>query len=181
MKCKVDNIVACICEGASEKAIIDVLLDNEKLIFSREQLLDEEIIETRKASVFERNYLNKDYGDRKIDIYRIIDSGKENFKLKSVYLDIVNVMNVLTRPEIEILIIIAEGHYDKYKKQTKKIPKASIYCKNVLKMKKVKEYDFIKKYFSNPEKLISTIAEYHRISNKKENTLYGLLKEEFKV
>lgn len=26
--------IACICEGAAEDAIIDILLDNDKLIFS---------------------------------------------------------------------------------------------------------------------------------------------------
>ncbi len=30
---------ACICEGSAENAIIDILLDNELLIFSREDLL----------------------------------------------------------------------------------------------------------------------------------------------
>ena len=29
---------ACICEGAAENAIMDVLLDNHLLIFSREEM-----------------------------------------------------------------------------------------------------------------------------------------------
>lgn len=36
--------VACICEGAAEKAIIDILLDNDLLIFSREKMLEEKIL-----------------------------------------------------------------------------------------------------------------------------------------
>lgn len=32
---------ACICEGAAESAIMDVLLDNNLLIFDREDLLEE--------------------------------------------------------------------------------------------------------------------------------------------
>ena len=31
------KIKACICEGAAEAAIIDVLLDNDLLIFNREE------------------------------------------------------------------------------------------------------------------------------------------------
>lgn len=33
------KIKACICEGAAEAAIIDVLLDNDLLIFRREEML----------------------------------------------------------------------------------------------------------------------------------------------
>ncbi len=31
--------IACICEGGAERAIIDLLLDNHKLIFEREELI----------------------------------------------------------------------------------------------------------------------------------------------
>lgn len=31
---------ACICEGAAEAAIIDILLDNDLLIFSRKDMLE---------------------------------------------------------------------------------------------------------------------------------------------
>ena len=40
-------IVACICEGGAETAIIDMLVDNELLKFSREQMLNEEVIRCR--------------------------------------------------------------------------------------------------------------------------------------
>lgn len=33
------KIKACICEGAAEAAIMDVLLDNDLLIFQREEML----------------------------------------------------------------------------------------------------------------------------------------------
>lgn len=31
---------ACICEGSAEHAIIDILLDHELLLFSREEMLE---------------------------------------------------------------------------------------------------------------------------------------------
>ena len=31
---------ACICEGAAENAIMDILLDEELLVFSREEMLE---------------------------------------------------------------------------------------------------------------------------------------------
>ena len=35
---------ACICEGAAENAIMDILLDEELLVFSREEMLEESVI-----------------------------------------------------------------------------------------------------------------------------------------
>jgi len=35
---------ACICEESAENAIMDILLDNNLLIFSREELLEEKVI-----------------------------------------------------------------------------------------------------------------------------------------
>lgn len=47
------KIKACICEGAAEAAIIDVLLDNDLLIFQREEMLDEGVIRCRDGKTFE--------------------------------------------------------------------------------------------------------------------------------
>lgn len=72
--------IACICEGAAEEAIIDILLDNDKLIFSRKDMIEEDPIRCRGAKNFEREYLNKSFS-KKIRIYRILDSKRENSSL----------------------------------------------------------------------------------------------------
>ena len=53
--------LACICEGSAEQAIMELLLDDNKLIFSTEQLLEEEIIRQRSAKEFEKRYLRKGF------------------------------------------------------------------------------------------------------------------------
>lgn len=35
------SIIACICEGVAEIAIMDILLDNDLLKFTREQLIED--------------------------------------------------------------------------------------------------------------------------------------------
>lgn len=40
---------ACICEGSAEEAIIDILVDNDLLIFKREEMLEERVIRCRSA------------------------------------------------------------------------------------------------------------------------------------
>ena len=68
--------VACICEGGAERAILDLLLDHRKLIFSREDLLEEQVLRCRNAGEFEKRYLSKGF-EGKITVYRILDSRRE--------------------------------------------------------------------------------------------------------
>ena len=137
---------ACICEGSAENAIIDILLDHELLIFSREEMLEEKVIRCREGRRFEEKYLRKGFID-KISIIRILDSRRENFKISKAYAHKVDVINVITAPEIEMLIIFSENKYKEFKKSGKK---PSIFCKEELKMADVKAYDFVKKYFCEP-------------------------------
>lgn len=52
---------AVICEGTAEEAIMDILLDNERLIFKREEILEEEVIRCREGKKFEQKYLRKGF------------------------------------------------------------------------------------------------------------------------
>ena len=72
---------ACICEGAAESAIIDILVDNDLLIFSRSEMLDESVIRCRSAKRFEERYLRKGF-DNQISVIRILDSRREEFRLR---------------------------------------------------------------------------------------------------
>ena len=166
------DLIACLCEGSMEEAIIEILLDNNRLIFEREQLLEEEILRCRSAKNFERDYLNKTTKS-KITVYRILDSKKENFKLSGPYLKRVTVVNIITSPEIEMLIIHAEGKYDDY---VRKRMKPSDYVKLHLKMSDVKSYEFAKKYFKDVDVLVDAIQQYKQKSAIKSGTLADLLK-----
>ena len=44
---------ACSCEGSAESAIMDMLLDYGLLIFSREEMIEEEVIRCREGKKFE--------------------------------------------------------------------------------------------------------------------------------
>lgn len=169
-----DGYVACICEGSAEYAIMELLLDDDKLIFTREQLLEEEIIRQRSGKKFETRYLRKGFTE-KITVLRILDSRNENFKLSKAYKDKVAVIDIITAPEIEMLIIFSEKKYAGFKKSRMK---PSEFCKVVLRLSSVKSYEFVKGYFSDTNKLLESIREYQRVSNipKGENTLFDLLK-----
>ena len=170
-----DSLVACICEGGAETVIMNMLLDNDLLIFNRQQLIDEEVLKRISAKEFQKKYLHFAY-DKKIIILRIIDSRNEKFTLNEVYRCQVEVIDVITAPEIEMLIIINEDKYRKF--CTSGIQKPSDYCKQVLKMNNVKSRTFIKEYFSNIDDLVKSIREYCRIHKKRKNehNLCDLLK-----
>lgn len=170
------NIIACICEGSAEQAIIELLLENHKLYFEKQQLLDEKIIRVRSADRFEELYLRKHF-NKKITVLRILDSRRENFKLSKLYKDKIEVINIITAPEIEMLIIHNENKYEEYERSKKK---PSDYCKQNLKYPDVKSYAFVKDYFSDIANLINAIKQYHKKSNipKQEKSLFDLLADD---
>ena len=105
----------------------------------------------------------------------ILESWREEFRLSKAYEKKVDVINVITAPEIEMLIIHSEGAYERFKRSGKK---PSEFCKPDLRMHNVKSYDFVKDYFSNPLTLVNAIKEYRRTANipKGEYSLSDLLK-----
>ena len=168
------SYVACIAEGSAEEVIMDILLDNHLLIFEREKLLDEKVLRERGADSFERKYLRKGI-DGKVTIFRILDSRRENFKLSKAYQHKVDVINVITAPEIEMLIILNEGKYTEFKKSRMK---PSDYCKIELGYKQVKTKKFVSDYFSDVDTLVEAIRQYASISRipKGESALVDLLR-----
>lgn len=172
--------IACICEGGAERAILDLLLDNHKLIFERKDLIEEEVLKCRSGKEFEERYLRKGFAE-KITIYRILDSRSERFNLSKAYKQKVDVKNVITAPEIEKLIICNEKKYKDYEREARKNPrlKPSIYCKSILKLNNVKSYDFVKEYFSDMQVLLDALHEYRRVSKVRadEMTIWDLLRK----
>lgn len=171
---KLAKYKACICEGAAESAIIDIMLDNDLLIFRREEILDEQVLRCRDAKTFETRYLRKSFSD-KISVIRILDSRREVFKLGKAYEGKVDVINIITAPEIEILIILAENKYTEFKKSKKK---PSDFCKEDMRMPRVKSYAFVKDYFKDYRILMQAIKKYNELSKirKGEYSLMDLLK-----
>ena len=78
-----------------------------------------------------------------------------------------------------MLVIISEGRFTDYLKVKSKV-KPSEYCKQSLKLRQIKEYDYIRDYFSDVNHLISVIKEYHSLKDNDSKTLYDLLENQYK-
>lgn len=156
-----NEIPACICEGGAERGILELLLEHDKLIFGWDDLLSGEIIRNRDARSFQNEYLRMGM-NKKIVLYRILDSRRERFNLSPAYRDKVTVYNVVTAPEIEMLIILSEGKYSDFKRSGYQKP--SDYCKQVLKIKRLKQKESIIKYFKDIDHLVDVIKKYKSVS-----------------
>ena len=177
---------AILCEGAAEQAILEILLENDVLTIKKESLLEEKVFRERSAESFFKKHMRVEF-DEKVTIYRILDSKNENFKvtnkIKKDFQGKYEVVDIITSPEIEMLVIISEGRFIDYSKVKSKV-KPSEYCKQSLKLRQIKEYDFIRDYFSDVKHLINVIRQYHSLMKvNKDNfslTLYDLLESEYK-
>lgn len=140
------GIIACMCEGGAETVIMNMLIDNDQLIFNREQLIEESVLPRMSVKEFQSRHLKFEY-DQKLTVLRTIDSRSEKFNLGKAYRCQVEVINVITAPEIEMLIIVSLNKYEDFCRSG--IKKPSEYCKSILNIKNVKSPKYIEKHFSD--------------------------------
>ena len=172
-----NKYIICSCEGTAEKTIIDLLIDNGKLVFNREDLVDGECTILRKAALIADEFLHRDY-ERDVVILRILDNANETFKIPKLYHNVC-FYNIVTKPEIEYLHIIAFGLENNFRnacnRQKQKL-KASSFCKSCL-SKNIKSETVIKALYANDiDKLVMAINRYHKITQHETYCLYDLLK-----
>lgn len=120
-----------MCEGPNEKAVIDLLLDADKLKYTRDDLLGLTPYHARQlnAPAVKAN-LNLYPG--KVSVLRVGDTMTDQLKIPSAYRDkIDSVEKYCTKPELEMLLIHAEGLESQFEKvkSGKKRMKAKDFCK----------------------------------------------------
>ena len=158
--------------------------DWDCLKFNRDDLIERELLDKRYRSPkhFENDFLTKNFNGSLITVYQVLDSKSQAkaFKLSKKFQRLLKVVNAITSPEIEMMFIISEGHYDdfskKYKAGKNKM-KPSEYVKRVLKIKDIKRYEFVYNYFNDKTKLLKALKDY---SKGKNHTIYDLVKNECK-
>ncbi|SHK40588.1 GNAT family acetyltransferase [Hespellia stercorisuis] len=163
-----------MCEGPNELAIMRILLRNNLLAFSEDDLLNLVPYHARqiKKSAAVQTALNLYPGE--VKILRVGDGLNEKLVIPKEYEErVIGIEKYCTKPELEMLLIIAEKQFVDYEK-VKSSMKPKIFAKNNVKCGR-KKYDnstsFYMDYFgTNPDVLVMAIKEYKRLkgSHKKD-------------
>ena len=174
----VDQFIEDICEGNAELAIIRILLESGLLKFTEEDLINPNDMQLRNGKKFSDRYLGLRY-PQKVKIFYVHDSHYEKFILSKTTKQKAEVFHVITAPEIEILHIIDQDRHKIFLQKFKSKMKPSEYCKQELRIKYQKGYEYNYDYwYSRPEDLVRAIKEYERMTKKQKDefTLADLLK-----
>lgn len=154
------------CEGTGEEVIISKLVEADALVFPKDHVVD--ITRKRKSTDIQSEYLGFEY-DWPVCIVRVLDSLRERFHLGPLYADRFPVVSVHTRPEIEMLIIIREGHFADYSKR-KSSTKPSVYCKSAFGFRDVKSQPFLDDYW-DAESIVDAAIQYRRVAHLESDEL----------
>lgn len=152
------------CEGKSELILIQHLIERGVFFAKAEELLDDRPIHMRQlkeqAPIINALDINVD-----IEVYRIGDTQKDLYDLSGFEArkKKIKIFKICTKPEIEILIIIAEGLFQDYcKKRLSPKEYVKIY---------IKKYKSIEKYIETHD-IIPAIKEYKKLKLHKKGELY---------
>lgn len=168
------------CEGKAERVVIEKLSEADALVVSNQNIVRDmdgrPCTLLRKAKDIQREFLGVDYPDGLL-IARIVDVNPGMLRLDRPYrlLDI-KVLDFITRPEIEALVLVREGELDRFRsrKGDDRRLNASDWCIQRLRMKNVKDERFLKAYWSDAEELIRCIREAHSKLGSHKNEQLGL-------
>ncbi len=165
-----------MCEGRNEKAIMNLLLDANKLKITRDDLIELTPFNVRQLSNPTIISMLKNY-NKEVAILRVGDSQRDKLIIPNELKDIVSpnrIYKYCTLPEIEILLIINEGLYNEFLKSNDK-PKE--FAKKHIVYNKTK-YNQLSEFFvdyyggKRIHNLIDNLKKYKHLKKHNKNDLY---------
>lgn len=161
-------MIVLACEGKTEKILLQRLLDEGMLFFTRGEVFDHGPIHSRQLREYRPMLQSIDFQEH-ISIMRIGDTLTDELNLDffrhRVESGLIDVTRYCTKPEIEIIAIIANGWMADYRK-TKLSPKTYIRQFHG-------DFDFIGFIQNGPiETIVSAICEYRRVKRNGAGEFY---------
>lgn len=159
-----------MCEGPNELEVIRILLENDKLIYTSNDLLTLIPFHARQiaSSSAVKTALNLYHGP--VTVLGVGDTQNEKLKIPVQYKDqIAEVKKFCTKPELEMLLIISEDLVSEYEKQKSSVTPKS-FCKKYISYNR-KRYDnstaFYRDYYGNRVNLlVDAIKKYKQLKGK---------------
>lgn len=170
--------ILLICEGQNEEVLLNILLDANGFIFSRDELIGRRPYPIRQLNNPTIKSELKHYG-LPVKVYRVGD--KQNDKL-AIPRDLKNIISnkeiykYCTKPELEMLLILNECLEKEYEK-VKKSQSPKIFAKENIKyngQKYDQSSEFLRIYYggNNINKLISSLKKYKSYKRHDKDELY---------
>ena len=165
-----------LCEGTNEVCIVDLLLQYNKLKFTRDDLISLKAFNVRQLTNPTIKSELKVY-NREVEVLRIGDTQRDKLVIPKDLNGIVSkerIYKYCTLPELEVLIIINEGLYKEYvksKETPKTFAKRNIIYNNW-------RYDqsngFLEMYYGGKriEMLVDNLKTYKHLKKHEKDELY---------
>lgn len=152
------------CEGTAETVIIERLVKEGRTLVPHSHVVENRdgrpYTTLRKISKLQDEFFGVDYPNG-LMIVRVKDQSPEAFKIPKLYRDSIIYRDVITRPEIESLILVREGEYQNWYQHGKTQYMPSAWCEQKLSFgKQLKTYQFLKKYWDSADVIIDAIEKY---------------------
>lgn len=152
------------CEGTAEAVIIDCLVKEGKTLVPSSHIVENRdgkpYTTLRKINRLQDEFFGVDY-PHGLMIVRVKDQSPENFRIPKLYRDSIIYRDVITRPEIESLVLVREEQYRNWYEHGKTESKPSEWCERELGFgKKLKTYQFLKQYWNSVDAVIDAIRNY---------------------
>lgn len=158
--------ILLMCESKNEEAILNILLDNDLLVFKRDELIGLKPYAIRQLSHPTIKTELKHFGSP-VKIYRVGDKQNDKLVVPNDLKKIISrneIYKYCTKPEFEILLILNEDLEKEYEKVKSKISPKSFAKKNIKinGRKYDQSTDFIRLYYggNNVLNLIKNIKKY---------------------
>ena len=167
-----------MCEGPNVLTLINILLENDVLVFSEDDLLGLAAYHARqiKTNAQVRLALNL-YNGNDVTVMRVGDKQTDRLVIPADFKEkICGVEKYCTLPELEMLLIISEGLVNEFEK-VKSTVRPKVFTKEHIRYNR-KSYDnssgFYRDYYgSDCGNLINAIRDYKRIrGSHKKDELY---------
>ena len=151
-------------EGTAEAVIIDCLVKEGKTLVPPSHIVENRdgkpYTTLRKINRLQDEFFGVDY-PHGLMIVRVKDQSPENFRVPKLYRDSIIYRDVITRPEIESLVLAREDQYRNWYEHGKTESKPSEWCERELGFgKKLKTYQFLKQYWNSADVVIDAIRNY---------------------
>ena len=161
-------MIIIACEGKSELELINHLIKRGIFFAKPEQLLDDRPIHMRQLTDIEAIVNSLDI-EEEIHVYRIGDTQRDKYDLSRFKerAKHIHIYKVCTKPEIEILVIIAENKFRDYCKVSHEL---NVGPKQYVKMT-FKNYRSVEKYIEQHD-IVQAIKDYKKLKRHNEDELY---------